>query len=148
MSPDAVAANLSTLSLDAQKRAEKDAKKKASKAAATEARRAEELATSKITIKRVERNKRKHVTEISGLEAFNIDIKKLAKELGKKFATGSSAGKMPGGVGEVITVQGDLSDEVGEWITEKYEQVPEDNVEFVEDKKKKNKAEPPMVAPQ
>ena len=55
---------------------------------------------------------------------------------------------MPGGVGEVITVQGDLSDEVGEWITEKYEQVPEDNVEFVEDKKKKNKAEPPMVAPQ
>ncbi|KAH0286319.1 density-regulated protein DRP1 [Aureobasidium namibiae CBS 147.97] len=147
-SEDAVAANLSTLSLDAQKRAEKDAKKKEAKATAAEARRAEELATSKITIKRVERNKRKHVTEVSGLEAFNIDIKKLAKELGKKFATGSSAGKMPGGVGEVITIQGDLSDEVGEWICEKYEQVPEDNVEFVEDKKKKNKAEPPMVAPQ
>ena len=82
------------------------------------------------------------------MEAFDIDIKKLAKELGKKFATGSSAGKLPGGVGEVITIQGDLSDEVGEWICEKYEQVPEDNVEYVEDKKKKNKAEPPMVAPQ
>jgi density-regulated protein DRP1 len=145
---DAVAANLSTLSLDAQKRAEKDAKKKEAKAIAAETRRATELATSKITIKRVERNKRKHVTEISGLEAFDIDIKKLAKELGKKFATGSSAGKLPGGVGEVITIQGDLSDEVGEWICEKYEQVPEDNVEYVEDKKKKNKAEPPMVAPQ
>jgi density-regulated protein DRP1 len=145
---DAVAANLSTLSLDAQKRAEKDAKKKEAKATAAEARRAEELATSKITIKRVERNKRKHVTEVSGLEAFNIDIKKLAKELGKKFATGSSAGKLPGGVGEVITVQGDLSEDIEEWICDKYEQVKEGNVELVEDKKKKNKAEPPMVAPQ
>ncbi|KAI4846205.1 density-regulated protein DRP1 [Aureobasidium sp. EXF-8845] len=147
-SEDAVAANLSTLSLDAQKRAEKDAKKKEAKATAAEARRAEELATSKITIKRVERNKRKHVTEVSGLEAFNIDIKKLAKELGKKFATGSSAGKLPGGVGEVITVQGDLSEDIEEWICDKYEQVKEGNVELVEDKKKKNKAEPPMVAPQ
>jgi density-regulated protein DRP1 len=145
---DAVAANLSTLSVDAQKRAEKDAKKKEAKATAAEARRAEELATSKITIKRVERNKRKHVTEVSGLEAFNIDIKKLAKELGKKFATGSSAGKLPGGVGEVITVQGDLSEDIEEWICDKYEQVKEGNVELVEDKKKKNKAEPPMVAPQ
>jgi density-regulated protein DRP1 len=148
LSTDAVAANLSTLSLDAQKRAEKDAKKKEAKATAAEARRAEELATSRITIKRVERNKRKHVTEVSGLEAFNIDIKKLAKELGKKFATGSSAGKLPGGVGEVITVQGDLSEDIEEWICDKYEQVKEDNIELVEDKKKKNKAEPPMVAPQ
>ncbi|CAD0097020.1 unnamed protein product, partial [Aureobasidium mustum] len=142
------AANLSTLSVDAQKRAEKDAKKKEAKASAAEARRAEELATSKIIIKRVERNKRKHVTEVSGLEAFGLDIKKVAKELGKKFATGSSATKMPGGVGEVITVQGDLSEDILEWLCDKYEQVPEDNVELVEDKKKKNKAEPPMVAPQ
>ncbi|CAD0089777.1 unnamed protein product, partial [Aureobasidium vineae] len=141
-------ANLSTLSVDAQKRAEKDAKKKEAKASAAEARRAEELATSKIIIKRVERNKRKHVTEVSGLEAFGLDIKKVAKELGKKFATGSSATKMPGGVGEVITVQGDLSEDILEWLCDKYEQVPEDNVELVEDKKKKNKAEPPMVAPQ
>lgn len=145
---DAVAANLSTLSIDAQKRAEKDAKKKEAKASALEARRAEELATSKVTIKRVERNKRKHVTEVSGLEAFGLDIKKVAKELGKKFATGSSATKMPGGVGEVITIQGDLSEDILEWLCDKYEQIPEDNVELVEDKKKKNKAEPPMVAPQ
>ncbi|KAG9575525.1 density-regulated protein DRP1, partial [Aureobasidium melanogenum] len=147
-SEDAVAANLSTLSVDAQKRAEKDAKKKEAKASALEARRAEELATSKVTIKRVERNKRKHVTEVSGLEAFGLDIKKVAKELGKKFATGSSATKMPGGVGEVITIQGDLSEDILEWLCDKYEQIPEDNVELVEDKKKKNKAEPPMVAPQ
>jgi density-regulated protein DRP1 len=82
------------------------------------------------------------------LEAFGLDIKKVAKELGKKFATGSSATKMPGGVGEVITIQGDLSEDILEWLCDKYEQIPEDNVELVEDKKKKNKAEPPMVAPQ
>lgn len=137
---DAVAANLSTLSVDAQKRAEKDAQKKAAKASAAEARKAEELATSKIIIKRVERNKRKHVTEISGLEAFGLDIKKVAKELGKKFATGSSVTKLPGGQGEEITMQGDLSEDILEWLCDKYDQIPEDNVELVEDKKKKKDA--------
>jgi density-regulated protein DRP1 len=147
-SEDAISANLNSLSVDAQKRAEKDATKKAAKAAATEARLAHELATSKITIKRIERNKRKHVTSLSGLEAFGLDIKKVAKELGKKFATGSSVTKLPGGVGEEITVQGDLSEDILEWLCEKYEQVPEDNVELVEVKPKKNKNEPPAVAPQ
>jgi density-regulated protein len=47
---DALAAATSTLSLDAQKRAEKDAHKKALKQAAT-------IASSKVIIKRVERNK-------------------------------------------------------------------------------------------
>jgi density-regulated protein DRP1 len=95
---------------------------------------------------RSERNKRKHVTEISGLEHFNIDLKKAAKEFGKKFATGSSVTKTASG-GEEITVQGDVSDEVLEWVTEKYD-VPEENVEQIEDKKKEKKAAPPMVAPQ
>ena len=44
-------------------------------------------------------------------------------------------------------MQGDVSDEVLEWVTEKYN-VPEDNVEQIEDKKKEKKATPPMVAPQ
>jgi density-regulated protein DRP1 len=69
------------------------------------------------------------------LEAFGLDIKKVAKDFGKKFATGSSVTKIPGG-GEEITVQGDLSDDILEFMVEKYE-VPEDNCELVEDKKKK-----------
>lgn len=145
-SDEALSQNLSSLSVDAQKRAEKDAQKKAAKAEAAEARESEKRATSKIIIKRVERNKRKHVTEISGLEHFNIDLKKAAKEFGKKFATGSSVTKTASG-GEEITVQGDVSDEVFEWVTEKYD-VPEENVEQIEDKKKEKKAAPPMVAPQ
>jgi hypothetical protein len=54
---DALAAATSTLSLDAQKRAEKDAHKKALKAEAAEAKHAQTIASSKVIIKRVERNK-------------------------------------------------------------------------------------------
>lgn len=70
------------MSVDAQKRAEKDAQKKAAKAEAAEQRNAEKIASSKVIIKRVERNKRKFVTEVSGLEHFGLDLKKVAKEFG------------------------------------------------------------------
>ena len=63
-----------------------------------------------------------------------LGVKKVSKEFGKKFATGSSVTKVPGG-GEEITVQGDLSDEIEEYVLETYK-IPEDNVELVEDKKK------------
>lgn len=55
----------------------------------------------------------------------------------KKFATGSSVTKNAGGTGDEITVQGDVSEEIEEWLLEHYEQIPEDNIELVEDKKKK-----------
>ena len=136
---EAIAANLSALSVDAQKRAAKDAAKKEAKAAAAESKLQEKLSASKVTIKRVERNKRKYVTAVSGLETFGFDLKKVSKDFGKRFATGSSVTKTPAG-GEEITVQGDLSDEIFEMLVdgEGYrEKVPEDNVECVEDKKKK-----------
>jgi len=120
-----------------QERSEKDAAKKAAKAEAQESREAEKRAASKVTIKRIERNKRKYVTAVSGLEAFGLDLKKVAKEFGKKFATGSSVTKVPGG-SEEITVQGDVSVEIEEYVLETWKDlIPEDNVEIVEDKKKK-----------
>ena len=129
---------MSTLSVDAQKRAAKDAAKKEAKAIAAETRAAEKLQASKIFIKRVERNKRKYVTAVSGLEAFGLDLKKVSKDFGKKFATGSSVTKTASG-GEEIVVQGDLSDEIYEMIVDdqKFGDIPEDNVECIEDKKKK-----------
>lgn len=77
------------------------------------------------------------MTEVGGLEQFGLDLKKIAKEFGKKFATGSSVTKTASG-GEEITVQGDVSDDILDWLTEHYEQIPEDNIELVEDKKKKS----------
>lgn len=138
MLSDAVAANLSTLSVSAQERAAKDAAKKEAKAAQSEARDAERKAASKVLIKRVERNKRKHVTVIMGLEVFGLENKKLAKELGKKLATGSSMTRSPAGA-EEITVQGDVSEDVRDWLLEVYgSKVPEANIELIEDKKKKS----------
>lgn len=134
---EALSSNLSELSVSVRERAAKDAAKKEAKAAAAEARDAERKAAAKIQIKRVERNKRKHVTVITGLEVHGLENKKVAKELGKKFATGSSVTKSPAGV-EEITVQGDVSEDVQEWLLEVYgKEIPESNIELVEDKKKK-----------
>lgn len=64
-----------------------------------------------------------------------MDLKKVAKEWGKKFATGSSVTKTTSG-GEEVVVQGDNSDEILDWVIN-VGGVPEGNVECVEDKKKK-----------
>ncbi|KAK3172737.1 hypothetical protein OEA41_006061 [Lepraria neglecta] len=133
---EAITASLSTLSVDAQKRAEKDAKKKEAKAAAAETREKEAREQAMVYIKRVERNKRKYVTAVSGLEAHGMDLKKVAKEFGKKFATGSSVTKTASG-GEEIVVQGDNSDDIFDWVVD-VGKVPEDNVECIDDKKKKS----------
>ncbi|PNY27149.1 Translation machinery-associated protein 22, partial [Tolypocladium capitatum] len=157
-SAEALEAATSSLSVEAQQRAAKDAQKKAAKAEAAEAKHADKLAKSVVTIKRIERNKKKFVTAVIGLEAFGLELKKVgkaswhsipdwhiadweqvAKDLGKKFATGSSVTKVPSG-GEEIVVQGDVSEEVEEFLLEKYKGIPEDNIELVDDKKKKKAA--------
>jgi len=133
---DALNANMAALSVDAQKRAEKDAAKKTAKAEAAAQKEAERKAEAMVLIKRVERNKRKYVTVVSGLEEHGLELKKIAKEMGKKFATGSSVTKTAAG-GEEITVQGDVSDDLYDWLTETYDQIPEDNIDCIEDKPKK-----------
>ncbi len=75
--PEALAAATSSLSLEAQEKAAKDAQKKAAKAQAAEQKQADKLASSIVTIRRVERNKKKHVTSVAGLEAFGLDLKKV-----------------------------------------------------------------------
>jgi len=76
-STEALEAATASLSLEAQKRAAKDAQKKTAKAEAAEAKQADKLANSIVTVKRIERNKRKFVTAVSGLEAFGLDLKKV-----------------------------------------------------------------------
>lgn len=140
---EALTANLSTLSVSARERAAKDAAKKEAKAALAATRDQERKAAAKVIIRRVERNKRKFVTVLSGIEPHGLDNKKVSKELGKKFATGSSVTKSAiaastGGPGDEITIQGDVSDDLYDWLVEVYgKEIPEDNIEFVEDKKKK-----------
>lgn len=177
---EALEAATASLSLDAQKRAEKDSQKKAARAEAAQQKQADKLAKSVVVIKRIERNKKKFVTAVSGLEAFGLDLKKvrfpplcfflspaqphsilsstsrpiisasrepgtnthtpkIAKDFGKKFATGSSVTKTPSG-GEEIVVQGDVSPEIEDLLLETYKDIPADNIEFIDDKKKKKAA--------
>ena len=63
----------------------------------------------------------------------------MSKDFGKKFASGCSVTKTASG-GEEIVIQGDLSDEIFDMLleSENYkDKIPEDNIECVEDKKKK-----------
>ncbi|KAJ8082700.1 Translation machinery-associated protein 22 [Marasmius tenuissimus] len=138
-SDEALQNKLGTLSVEAQQKLEKDTAKKEAKAEAKADAALKKKMASPITIKRIERNKRKHVTAIHGLEAFDIDLKKAAKQFASKFATGASVTKNPQGQDEIV-IQGDVSDEVLEMIEEGVgilKGIPADNVEIKEDKKKK-----------
>ncbi|KIL64000.1 hypothetical protein M378DRAFT_24773 [Amanita muscaria Koide BX008] len=139
-SEDALQAKIGTMSLEAQSKLEKDAVEKEAKADAKADAALKKKLASQITIKRIERNKRKHVTAIHGLEAFGVDLKKAAKQFASKFATGASVTKNAQGLEEIV-VQGDVGDEVFELIEKQVgvlKGIPPDNVEFVEDKKKKS----------
>jgi len=134
---------MSNLSVEAKEKAAKAeaaASKRAEKEEAKAEREAAKKASSRITLKRVERTKRKHVIIVTGLEAFGLDLKKVAKDFGKKFACGSSVTKSATGLDEIV-VQGDLSDDILDYVEDKYPSVPSDNIDQVEDKKKKKGVE-------
>eukprot|EP01113_Clastostelium_recurvatum_P022766 TRINITY_DN2728_c0_g1_i2.p1 TRINITY_DN2728_c0_g1~~TRINITY_DN2728_c0_g1_i2.p1 ORF type:complete len:182 (+),score=56.87 TRINITY_DN2728_c0_g1_i2:302-847(+) len=90
-----------------------------------------------VTICTTSRNKRKYVTTVAGLEKFGIKLADAAKLFGKRFACGASVVKNPQDK-EEIDIQGDVADDLLDYIVEKYgEQVPEDCIQIIEDKKKK-----------
>ncbi|KAJ8454617.1 hypothetical protein ONZ51_g9566 [Trametes cubensis] len=138
-SEEALQAKIGTLSLEAQEKLEKDTAKKEAKAEAKAETALKKKMASTVTIKRIERNKRKHVTSIHGLENFDVDLKKAAKFFAQKFATGASVTKNPQGLDEIV-VQGDVSGEIVEMIEDGVgllKNVPKDNVVEVEEKSKK-----------
>ncbi|HEX3016464.1 MAG TPA: DENR domain-containing protein [Caproicibacter sp.] len=93
---------------------------------AAEEKQASARASSRVQIRRVERGRRKYVTAVVGLELFGLELKRVAKDLGRKFATGSSVTRTPAG-GEEIVVQGDVSEEIEEFLLERFgEAIPEE----------------------
>ncbi|CAK9441046.1 uncharacterized protein LODBEIA_P49150 [Lodderomyces beijingensis] len=131
---------------------EKDIAKKQAREQAKLAKEQARLKAAKITIKRIERNKRKHIISISGLEVLSevIDVKKLAKSMAAKFATGASVTKNAEGSDEVL-VQGDVSDEARAFIESLIAEhegsgLEDVKVEQVDDKKIKKKADAAAAA--
>ncbi|KAH6576095.1 hypothetical protein BASA61_008751 [Batrachochytrium salamandrivorans] len=47
----------------------------------------------KVVLTTIERTKRKRITVVSGLEKFDVDLKKAAKQMASKFACGTSVTK-------------------------------------------------------
>ncbi|KAG2221961.1 hypothetical protein INT45_010485 [Circinella minor] len=92
--------------------------------------------SSRVIVKRVERTKRKSVTIVHGLEVFDVDLKKAAKMFANRFACGSSVAKNNQNQDEIV-VQGDFSDDLHDLILAQWPQVPEDNIDLVEETKKK-----------
>ncbi|KAG5518516.1 hypothetical protein PMAC_002912 [Pneumocystis sp. 'macacae'] len=128
------------MTLEEKMKMEEDIRKKNAKEDAKDEKKMRKNMSSKVVIKRIERNKKKYVISIQGLELFAIDIKKAAKLFGKKFATGSSVIKNASGYDELV-VQGDYIDEIYNYIIETYPEaryiIPETNIDCVRDKQKK-----------
>ncbi|ODV60021.1 Tma22p [Ascoidea rubescens DSM 1968] len=135
--------NQSSLSVEKQQALEKDLQKLEIKEAKKAQRILEKKLSSKIIIKKIERTKRKKVVSISGLEVFEIDIKKLSKTFSSKFATGCSVVKNAEKKDDIV-IQGDLGDECEEYILKllKEKGLTDIQVEQIEEKKKKKQQQP------
>ena len=58
------------------------------------------------------RNKRKHITVVTKLQAHGITPKDFARDLSKKYSTSASTKDSPDGSGPCVQLQGDLSAEI------------------------------------
>jgi len=88
-----------------------------------------------IIIAKTQRNKRKYITTVSGLEAFGIKLSEASKLFSKKFSCGASVVKNPTGT-EEIDVQGDVSEDMVDFILEKWTSVDSKSIYLLEDGKK------------
>jgi density-regulated protein DRP1 len=88
-----------------------------------------------VTVSRISRSKRKFLTLVSGLEAYNVAPKDACSLFKKKFACGVSQVKGA----DDIEIQGDVSFEVVEFIVETWPQVSKKVIKFGEDAKQSKK---------
>ncbi|CAO1407109.1 unnamed protein product [Diamesa hyperborea] len=85
----------------------------------------------RITVSRAPRGKKKSVTVVTGLSTFGVDLKVAAKYFGTKFACGSSVT----GDDEIV-IQGDVKDDLFDFIPEKFPEIDEDLIEDLGDQKR------------
>lgn len=78
-----------------------------------------------VTISKETRSKKKYVTIVKGMSTFDIDPKKAAKVFSNKFACGTSVDT---NIDEIV-IQGDVGDDLLDFIPEKWPEIDEDNIE-------------------
>jgi density-regulated protein len=75
---------------------------------------------TRIVITRVQRQKRKFVTVIAGLETVpDLRVKDAAKIFGKKFSSGASVNEAANGSKEVV-IQGDMTLQIPEVLISEF----------------------------
>jgi len=94
-----------------------------------------EKAPPEIVIELNNRNKKKHITVVKGLDRFDVDTAAAAKTFGKKFACGSALKKAQDGHPESIEIQGNYRDELPGVIVDKLKLKREDIFVLVDGKK-------------
>lgn len=110
---------------DAKKKKKSGLKKKAA-AGAVE---------TKVMIARVQRQKRKFVTVVSGLDTVpDLKLKDASKALGKKYASGASINESANGKSKEIVIQGDVASVLPGFIASEFN-VPLSAIFMVEDGK-------------
>jgi density-regulated protein DRP1 len=84
-----------------------------------------------VFIERFQRQKKKFVTVIAGLDEYSeLNLKDVAKRMGKKFACSATVAKLEGGK-QQVQLQGDVKDDLPMWLVEEF-QIPEDSIFFLD----------------
>ena len=100
------------------------------------------MEAKEIVIELNNRNKKKHITVVKGLEHFHDDPAAAAKLFGKKFACGSALKKGQAGQADCIEIQGSCRDELPAFMVDKLK-LNLDNIVVVIDGKKFKAADAP-----
>ena len=115
---------------DAPSKKKKDKKKIGAKIAS----KADEEQKTQVVIARIQRQKRKFVTAVAGLDTIpGLKIKEAAKLFGKKFASGAAVSESATGAKEVV-IQGDVNFDLVPLIIKEFKVHPSD-IFFLEDGK-------------
>lgn len=87
-------------------------------------------ASAKCVIEHVSRSKKKSITLLTGLDAFQIKLKEAAKLLGKKFACSASVNKLDTG-GFQIQLQGNVSGVLADLLPDMFS-IPPNRIFYLE----------------
>jgi density-regulated protein DRP1 len=91
---------------------------------------------AQVVIELNNRNKKKHITVVKGLEGFpSVDPAAAAKLFGKRFACGSALKKGQNGQSDCIEIQGSCRDELPGFMVDKLKLSLEDIVLLIDNKK-------------
>lgn len=89
---------------------------------------------AQVVISIAQRNRRKHITSVAGLDAYGVKLSDASKAFGKKFASGASVVKGQG-TPDTVEIQGEFKEPLAELIVDQYG-VPKAAVFIVVDGKK------------